>query len=1625
MSLAKKWSVLWLLLVLAAPAVHAYNPNQPQGFGPERSFQQTPAFPDQVDLFSGRLSVALSAGPFALVYNNNVWRYIEVMENGQIRIQAQPDRLQNAGLGWHLGWGELYEPSHWYNNSPGNQWLYVGADGTRHIFYGELHRLEDDGDLDTYYTRDNSYLRLKKIVVGSTWHIEFPDGTTRRFVKGGPGAPYRLVSGWDRFGSASDPDFTITYSADDKLRTFTDRHGRNHYVHLAGDQDLVDGHPLSWMIRVVTKVDLEGVGGQRSVYDFSYRNILVNVSCKDTSAATDLRIRLPHLVRIDQPDGTAYIMEENNTPSYINNCPAGIDDAPGSLTRLELPSDGVLRWTYQQYEFPPGHNWGPFNTSAGVATREAVNVDGSVLGSWSYVTRDFGGTKGQDPQVWTDVVALPEGDCTRHYFSAIDYVSPSQQKGWEYGLPFVRNVANGTKFLSSEVYPSHNPTTMLCSGTKLRTTYLSFRHDPLPGVATDPNNPTCQGTTSCSRLDEWYNTNRTVNGSRTVFHDDGNRWIDTELASFDGIGNFRDTFETGNLWSPSTTFEQRSIFTNYTRAPGTFPDPSYTPPAPSDPWILRVFDRVDTFESDGTGQTSSRVETVFGATTGALECTRTLRTGLNRTLQDVVVTYDYDTRGNVTDVKHYGGNKKPLPSTAGADCGALTTNPAYWMNHEYEYDELARSRPYLADGTPGAFLAFDVDIDPSSGVSIASRDTAGYQVDYSFDAAGRMTAITPQDGAPTTFTYTNPFAGSGAKVRMTMSLGGTTYHESERQLDSFGRVKKERRTLPNGTWVGRDTAYNARGWLLSQSEWNYAGLLTQYLDHDPFGRPSKIRPPEGSQHDVLLGYLGVRQYTRSAPVKTTLKGQEVYVTRTRELDRHGRLRKVLEPAGTGGANVTTTYLYDVGSRLTRITTASGSDQQVREFNYDNRGFLLSERHPEKGASGNGLVSYHNYDAQGRFSRKVDGAIDLRYVYDYAGRLNTIKDGANGLRPLRSVVYDTAPGFGLGKLRRANAFNYLTVPSTGETFQVDVSQIFDYQGVGGAISRKETEYTTPSGTFTMETHFGYDDGRNLTSTDYPRCTSANCASTAIGTSPQLSFGYQRGWLTSIPGWINNIAYHPSGLWSQMTRSSGVTDNLRLDNFHKGRVKRIFTTGVTGGGDWDSGVMSYDGNGNITQIGVDKFAYDEVDRLTDFEHWQQGTLWAKEQYTYDGFGNLLTRTGTSIDPNLTNFPVDPATNRLTNATYDSAGNVLAWNFGIFSYDPFNRLTNQAWMIYVYDAFGERAASYAANSVAPYLHVRGLNNELLSTMYFDSVSDYSRVQDWVYAEGNLVATLENGGQEHYHMDHLGTQRLRTNAAGGPFSQSLILPYGQQYSGNTQDNRLFTGHERDWSMDTDYMHTRHYSPDMGRFLSVDSFRGVPGSPLSLNRYAYVMGNPVKRMDPDGRLPWDLLHQVALIATSNEIIIVTAQDPGNSSARNLYISAPSRPRPSPGDPVPGRHGGGGGLVGPGDEQLEETINPPTDPFPPDRFDELMQETGPVGFVFWFLADSWFAKVEKAAIVGSITIPVFVAGVLFDVVLAPFRLYDPINDKVTSGLNDAWFPITYELATEAAPRVVDAVVGKD
>ena len=233
------------------------------------------------------------------------------------------------------------------------------------------------------------------------------------------------------------------------------------------------------------------------------------------------------------------------------------------------------------------------------------------------------------------------------------------------------------------------------------------------------------------------------------------------------------------------------------------------------------------------------------------------------------------------------------------------------------------------------------------------------------------------------------------------------------------------------------------------------------------------------------------------------------------------------------------------------------------------------------------------------------------------------------------------------------------------------------------------------------------------------------------------------------------------------------------------------------------------------------------------------------------------------------VSPVTNRLTTASYDDAGNLTDWNGTIYSYDPLNRLTQQqagslSWT-HLYTAGGERLWTIhepgGLDPLQETVSLRDLSGRVLRQYEVSSGlgnDEWSWKRDMIYGDGRLVSSVHPGGEvRHYHLDHLGTPRRVTDGNGDLLYQHDYLPYGEEVtdSGQNQFPLKYTGHERDAGYagtmdDLDYMHARYYSPFLGRFSRVDPMRGSPASPQSLNRYAYVLGNPMNLTDLRGLCP-------------------------------------------------------------------------------------------------------------------------------------------------------------------------------
>lgn len=296
-------------------------------------------------------------------------------------------------------------------------------------------------------------------------------------------------------------------------------------------------------------------------------------------------------------------------------------------------------------------------------------------------------------------------------------------------------------------------------------------------------------------------------------------------------------------------------------------------------------------------------------------------------------------------------------------------------------------------------------------------------------------------------------------------------------------------------------------------------------------------------------------------------------------------------------------------------------------------------------------------------------------------------------------------------------------------------------------------------------------------------------------------------------------------------------------------------------WDSGTYGYDGAGNITSIGTNRYTYDGVQRLKT-----SATSGTSETYNYDGFGNMTQRTtGNSTQ----SFTVSTSTNRLasdgTAATYlyDAAGNMTSGGFYTWTYDALGQAKSKQYSgqpaeYYIYTANDERIGVLRSDWWT--WSIRDESGKVLR-QYRRSNADPTMpalwLEDYVWANGLLLGANRPaalGGRRHFHLDHLGSPRLVTTDDGKAVAQREYLPFGQENTAVNQEGPYaagfdreepleFTGHERDFAggqgsesaYAVDYMHARYYSASAGRFLSIDPTIAVKRNmqqPQGWNRY-------------------------------------------------------------------------------------------------------------------------------------------------------------------------------------------------
>jgi RHS repeat-associated protein len=150
------------------------------------------------------------------------------------------------------------------------------------------------------------------------------------------------------------------------------------------------------------------------------------------------------------------------------------------------------------------------------------------------------------------------------------------------------------------------------------------------------------------------------------------------------------------------------------------------------------------------------------------------------------------------------------------------------------------------------------------------------------------------------------------------------------------------------------------------------------------------------------------------------------------------------------------------------------------------------------------------------------------------------------------------------------------------------------------------------------------------------------------------------------------------------------------------------------------------------------------------------------------------------------------------------------------------------------------------------------------------------------------------YYHLDAVGNVLAVTDTAGVVIEQHDYLPFGDEWNPTPGDQpKRFTGKERDPETGLDYFGARYYGSKIGRFTTVDpvyTWRENLVDPQRWNRYAYARNNPLRYVDPDGKVAvpailWGLA-EFGLTAYDVRDAYVTYRDPDASTlAKGIAIA--------------------------------------------------------------------------------------------------------------------------------------------
>lgn len=607
------------------------------------------------------------------------------------------------------------------------------------------------------------------------------------------------------------------------------------------------------------------------------------------------------------------------------------------------------------------------------------------------------------------------------------------------------------------------------------------------------------------------------------------------------------------------------------------------------PSAAETFSRKTTYLYDNAGQLvriihpdQSEVKLAYDEVGRA----KTVTDELNKTS-----TYEYDPncgcRDRLAKITDQNGNS----TTYTYDAAGRRISFIDAANRETRYTYDVRNRLTKTTFADNTFVETTFD---GMGRPLTSKDQEGRVTRFAYDEVGNLLSVTDANGATMQYTYD--------ALKNLLSSTDANGNATRFEYDALNRLIK--RVLPLG--MAELYTYDQVGNRVTRTD--FRGKQTSY-EFDPMNRLTARRPdPSLGEPAVLYSY-----------------------TET------GMRRSMIDASGA------TAYAYDQRDRLLTKQTPQG----ILTYTYDLVGNLTSMR----SSNADGVSVTYTYDGLHRLENVIDNQLaagTTTYTYDVVGNLKS-DSRPNGIRT--DYIYNTLnrlTDIGITREGVTQASYTSTLDRTGRRLSVTegsgrtVNYTYDaayrltreavsgdpnsagngvvdyaYDLVGNRLSRISSLEGVLSATS------AYDANDRLLSDSYDANGNTRSADGRI-----YVYDFENRIKSANNGAVR-ITYDGDGNLAAKT-VGGVTTTYLVDDLNptgysqvveeivNGQVQRQYTYGhmilsqrLRLATDWAVSFYSTDGHGSVRQL------TDQVGTVTD-------------TYTYDAFGELISRTGTT--PNL---------------------------------------------------------------------------------------------------------------------------------------------------------------------------------------------------------------------------------------------------------------------------------------------------------------------------------------------------------------------------------------------------------